>query len=118
MYDINVQVETTNNARGKMRRKGREQSSASRLDESLGMRRGKESSKKQSYSSRRDESKGMSYERPAETHLENWSNFRNRDPNAQTESGSMDYLRRSDAIQDEDDRTIARFHKDIKSARS
>jgi hypothetical protein len=31
----------------------------SRLDESLGMRRGKESSKKQSYKSRRDESRGM-----------------------------------------------------------
>lgn len=31
----------------------------SRLDESLGMRRGKESSKKQSYKDRRDESRGM-----------------------------------------------------------
>ena len=31
-----------------------------RLDESLGMRQGKESSKKQSYKSRRDESRGMS----------------------------------------------------------
>lgn len=30
-----------------------------RLDESLGMRRGKESGKKQSYKSRRDESRGM-----------------------------------------------------------
>lgn len=30
-----------------------------RLDESLGMRRGKESSKKQSYKARRDESRGM-----------------------------------------------------------
>jgi len=30
-----------------------------RMDESLGMRRGKESSKKQSYKSRRDESRGM-----------------------------------------------------------
>jgi hypothetical protein len=30
-----------------------------RLDESLGMRKGKESGKKQSYKSRRDESKGM-----------------------------------------------------------
>lgn len=29
------------------------------MDESLGMRRGKESEKKQSYKSRRDESKGM-----------------------------------------------------------
>jgi len=35
------------------------QSKADRLDESLGMRRGKESSKKQSYQSRRDESRGM-----------------------------------------------------------
>lgn len=30
-----------------------------RVDESLGMRRGKESGKKQSYESRRDESRGM-----------------------------------------------------------
>lgn len=30
-----------------------------RIDESLGMRRGKESGKKQSYSDRRDESRGM-----------------------------------------------------------
>lgn len=30
-----------------------------RMDESLGMRRGKESTKKQSYKDRRDESKGM-----------------------------------------------------------
>lgn len=36
------------------------QSKASRLDESLGVRRGKESSKSQSYKSRRDESKGAS----------------------------------------------------------
>ena len=35
------------------------QNKADRLDESLGMRRGKESKKKQSYKSRRDESKGM-----------------------------------------------------------
>ena len=35
------------------------QSKASRMDESLGMRRGKESSKSQSYKSRRDESMGM-----------------------------------------------------------
>lgn len=34
------------------------QSKASRMDESLGMRRGKESTKKQSYASRRHESKG------------------------------------------------------------
>ena len=38
----------------------KKQSKASRLDESLGMRRGKESTKKQSYKSRRDESTGMS----------------------------------------------------------
>lgn len=37
----------------------KKQSKASRMDESLGMRRGKESSKKQSYVSRRKESKGM-----------------------------------------------------------
>lgn len=37
----------------------KKQSKSSRLDESLGMRRGKESTKKQSYKSRRDESRGM-----------------------------------------------------------
>lgn len=37
----------------------KKQSKASKLDESLGMRRGKESKKKQSYASRRKESKGM-----------------------------------------------------------
>lgn len=37
----------------------KKQSKASRMDESLGMRRGKESSKKQSMKDRRDESKGM-----------------------------------------------------------
>jgi len=52
------------------------------------------------------------------TEVKDWSNFRNADPNAQKESGSMDYLKRNDAIASEDDRTIARFHKDIKSARS
>jgi hypothetical protein len=35
------------------------QSANSRLDESLGMRDGKESTKSQSYKSRRDESRGM-----------------------------------------------------------
>lgn len=40
----------------------KKQSKADRMDESLGMRRGKESKKKQSYKSRRDESKGMSKE--------------------------------------------------------
>lgn len=37
----------------------KKQSKASRLDETLGMKNGKESSKKQSYKSRRDESRGM-----------------------------------------------------------
>lgn len=37
----------------------KKQSRASRMDESLGMRRGKESKKKQPYKARRDESKGM-----------------------------------------------------------
>lgn len=37
----------------------KKQSKASRLDEALGMKDGKESSKKQSYKSRRDESRGM-----------------------------------------------------------
>lgn len=36
----------------------KKQSKASKMDESLGMRRGKESMKKQSYKSRRDESMG------------------------------------------------------------
>lgn len=36
----------------------KKQSKASKLDESLGMRRGKESEKKQSYASRRHESEG------------------------------------------------------------
>lgn len=36
----------------------KKQSRSSRVDESLGIRRGKESTKKQSYKSRRDESKG------------------------------------------------------------
>lgn len=44
--------------RSKTMPKKRKQSKASRLDESLGMRRGKESTKSQSYKSRRDESKG------------------------------------------------------------
>jgi hypothetical protein len=36
----------------------KKQSKADKMDESLGMRRGKESGKKQSYKDRRDESKG------------------------------------------------------------
>jgi hypothetical protein len=36
----------------------KKQSKASKMDESLGMRRGKESTKKQSMKDRRDESKG------------------------------------------------------------
>lgn len=39
-----------------------------RLDESLGMRRGKESGKTQSYKSRRDESRGMKKAMKAEKH--------------------------------------------------
>ena len=42
------------------KRKGKKQGYNSRMDESLGMRRGKAKSKKQSYKSRRDESKGAS----------------------------------------------------------
>lgn len=38
----------------------KKQGYAARKDESLGMRRGKESTKKQSYASRRKESAGMS----------------------------------------------------------
>ena len=37
----------------------KKQSANSRLDESLGMKDGKESTKSQSYKSRRDESRGM-----------------------------------------------------------
>ena len=40
------------------------QSRADRMDESLGMRRGKESGKMQSYKSRRDESMGMKAKNP------------------------------------------------------
>ena len=40
-------------------KKPSKQSANSRLDESLGMRDGKESTKSQSYKSRRDESRGM-----------------------------------------------------------
>lgn len=40
-------------------KKMKKQSAKDRADESLGMRRGKESTKKQSYASRRKESKGM-----------------------------------------------------------
>lgn len=36
----------------------KKQSKADKLDESLGMRRGKEADKKQSFKARRDESKG------------------------------------------------------------
>jgi len=36
------------------------QKTAAKMDESLGMRKGKESTKKQTYKDRRDESKGMS----------------------------------------------------------
>lgn len=41
-------------------REMKRQTRSDRLDESLGMRRGKESTKKQSYKSRRDESRGAS----------------------------------------------------------
>ncbi len=52
-------------AKGGMKTKGysaggRTQNSNDRLDESLGMRDGKESTKTQSYKSRRDESRGAS----------------------------------------------------------
>lgn len=40
-------------------KRAKEQGYNARLDESLGMRKGKASSKKQNYKSRRDESKGM-----------------------------------------------------------
>ena len=41
------------------KKKPSKQSANSRLDESLGMRDGKESTKSQSFKSRRDESRGM-----------------------------------------------------------
>lgn len=47
---------------GKDNKKGeqvKKQTKKDKMDESLGMRRGKESTKKQSYKSRRNESKGM-----------------------------------------------------------
>jgi len=43
----------------KCKSKMKKQSYSSKMDESLGMRRGKESTKKQSYLSRRKESRGM-----------------------------------------------------------
>lgn len=46
-------------ARKKTVKKRKKQGYNDRLDESLGMRDGKESGKSQSYKSRRDESKGM-----------------------------------------------------------
>jgi len=46
------------------------QTKASRKDESLGERRGKESKKKQTYKSRRDESEGMSKE-----HLKEYAKY-------------------------------------------
>ena len=42
-----------------LKKTSKKQSANSRLDESLGMRDGKESTKSQSYKSRRDESRGM-----------------------------------------------------------
>lgn len=51
----------------------KKQSLADKLNESLGMRRGKESTKKQSYASRRNESKGASgadhHHKEAKRHL-------------------------------------------------
>ena len=44
----------------------KKQSKASRMDESLGMRNGKESSKKQSIKDRRDESKGAKHKDEAQ----------------------------------------------------
>lgn len=44
------------------------QSRSDRMDESLGMRRGKESTKTQSYKSRRDESRGMKKSMKAESY--------------------------------------------------
>lgn len=41
-----------------MKQKKDKQSKEDKMDESLGMKRGKESTKKQSYKDRRDESKG------------------------------------------------------------
>jgi len=53
-----------NNVRSNVRfpygKSTKKQGANDRLDESLGMRRGKESTKSQSYKSRRDESRGAS----------------------------------------------------------
>ena len=43
--------------KGSSASKGKKQGANARLDESLGMRRGKESTKSQTYASRRDESR-------------------------------------------------------------
>ena len=48
-----------------MKAKMKKQSAKDKMDESLGMRRGKEASKKQSMKDRRDESKAMRHKKPA-----------------------------------------------------
>jgi len=55
-------VHTSFNVRQTMKK----QTKSSKMDESLGMKRGKESSKSQSMKSRRDESKGASKKHPDE----------------------------------------------------
>lgn len=47
----------------------KKQSRASKMDESLGMKRGKESDKKQSYASRRHEEEGSHHKKDSHTAL-------------------------------------------------
>lgn len=95
------------------------QSKADRMDESLGMRRGKESTKKQSYKSRRDESMGMkrnsplegSYDRMAysdvaKTVVQDWKCPEDAYPMRQESNGSMNYLSDKDRLDSEDARRI------------
>lgn len=97
------------------------QSKADRMDESLGMRRGKESTKKQSYKDRRDESMGMkrnsplegSYDRMshtevARTKVEDWGCPEDAYPMRQESNGSMNYLSDKDRLSSEDARRIRR----------
>lgn len=104
------------------------QSKADRMDESLGMRRGKESTKQQSYKDRRDESMGMkkssmkmkrnsplegsydkmAYEYVSKTKVEDWGCPSDAYAMTQESNGSMDYLEQKDRLQSEDARRLRR----------
>lgn len=97
------------------------QSKADRMDESLGMRRGKESTKKQSYKDRRDESMGMkrnsplegSYDRMAytevaRTRVEDWKCPSDAYPMMQESNGSMNYMSDKDRLASMDAKRLKR----------